>query len=148
MLAGLSTGFRFRIAVALSAFAAVCFVLLPSATLAFGPDGTLADCSFHADSVDHHDTANHHGTGGHHDGTTAHEAALPGSQHHGDDAPGSVDHGIDCCDAFCSSALSADDGEVALRDIAAPSHIPAREPRLFSRVPELPDRPPNSLLVV
>ncbi|MEE8632944.1 MAG: hypothetical protein V3S93_00555 [Methyloceanibacter sp.] len=142
MLTGLSAGFRFRIAVALSAFAALCFVLLPSATLAFGPDANLAECFFQADAVDHH------GTGDHHDGAEARDLALPVSQHHGDDAPGPVGHGIDCCDAFCSSALLADDGELANREIAAPPHFLAREPQLFSRIPELPDRPPNSLLVV
>lgn len=141
MSTGLNTGFRFKIAVALSAFATVCFVLLPSATQAFASSADMLECLFHAETVDP-------GTGDLHHGTKVHDIALPELHHQDDDAPGPVGHEADCCDLFCASALLIDDGDVADRDITARSHFPAREPRLLSRLPELPDRPPNSLLVV
>lgn len=140
MLTTLSTGFHFRIAVALCALAAVCFAL-PPAALAFGHGTDPAGCLSHADTVSH-------GAGDLHDGAKAHGHATPRAQDRGDHAPAAADHQAHCCGVFCLSALVADGGELAIRDIAAPPHFPAQEPRLLSRVPELPDRPPICLRVV
>ena len=140
MLTALSTGLHFRIAVALCALAAVCFAL-PPAALAFGHGADMADCLSHADTVSH-------GMSDHHDGAEAHEVTLPGSQDRGDHAPAAAGSQAHCCGVFCLSALLANGGEAINRDIAAASHFPAQEPRLLSRAPELPDRPPIFLLVV
>lgn len=136
MLTGRHTGFRFKIAVAFCAFAAACFVLLPTAALAFGSGADMADCFYHADMVDQ-DMSHLH------DGAQAHAHASPGSQDRDDRDPTA-----DCCDVTFSSALLADGGDVVNRDTAASLHFPAQEPRHLSRVPELPDRPPIFLLVV
>lgn len=140
MLTGLRTGFRFRLAVTLCALAAVCFALPPTA-LAIGHGADAADCLSHAEAVTH-------GVSHLHDGAKAHEVALPGAQDRGDHAPAAAGHQAHCCGVFCLSALVAAGGEVAIRDVAAASHFPAQEPQLLSRAPELPDRPPISLLVV
>lgn len=143
MLAALSTGFHFRIAVTLCALAAACLTL-PQAALAFGHGTDTADCLSHTNAV----TQELHGT----HGSEAHEAALPGPQDHGDHGQGSDGHGTashqaHCCGVFCVTALLAN-CDVAMRNKAAPSHFPAREAGMLSRAPELPDRPPMSPLAV
>jgi hypothetical protein len=128
MLTALRTGLRFRLAVVLAAFAALCFVA-PPAVLAFGHGGNTIDCLVHADMVDHGRTA------------------ARDTKHHGDHSSPAGDHQMTCCGLFCLSALATDSGvidPVAAR--SAPS--PARETSVFSRVSERLDRPPISLLIV
>lgn len=139
MLAALSTGFHFRIAVALCALAAACLTL-PPAALAFGHGTDTADCLSHANAIAH-------GVSGLQD-SEAHEVVLPVAQDRGDHGPRAASHQAQCCGVFCVSALLANCGDVAMRDRAAPSHFPAREARLLNRAPELPDRPPMSPLAV
>ena len=128
MLIALRSGLRFRLAVVLAAFAALCFVA-PPAVLAFGHGGNTIDCLAHADMVDHGRTATND------------------TKHHGDHSSPAGDHQMTCCGLFCLSALAADSG--VIDPVAAPSApFPARETSVFSRVSERLDRPPISLLIV
>jgi len=129
MLTALTTGLRFRLALLLAAFAAVCFVA-PPAVLAFGHGSATADCMAHADMVGHGKLA-----------TAQH------SQHHGDHSTPTSNHQPSCCGLFCMSALAADFGIVEAQTTPSISH-PLREPILFSRVAERLDRPPISLRIV
>ena len=128
MLTAFRTGLRFRLAVVLAAFAALCFVA-PPAVLAFGHGGNTIDCLAHADMVDHGRTATND------------------TKHHGDHSSPAGDHQMTCCGLFCLSALAADSGIIA--PVAARSAVfPVRETSVFSRVSERLDRPPISLLFV
>ena len=129
MLTALTTGLRFRLAIALAAFAALCFIA-PTAVLAFGHGENTVKCLSHADAVDH---------GG---------AKAGGMTHHGDRSSPAGDHQMTCCGLFCLSALAAEDREAVDRIHAGPVLSPAIEAHLLSRVPERPDRPPISLLSV
>lgn len=129
MLTALTTGLRFRVAITLAAFAALCFVA-PPAVLAFGHGPNTVQCLAHADAVDH-------GMNG------AHAA-----QHHGDHSSPAGNHQMTCCGLFCLSALAADNGDVVDHADAGSAPFPALETSLFSRVPERLDRPPISLLIV
>ncbi len=124
MLTALGTGLRFRFAITLAAFAAVCFVL-PPAALAFGHGANTVKCLSHADAVNH-------GMG------QGHGVMDQVAQDQGGQAPPASDHPSNCCGLFCLSALAADGGEAADRAIAAPSHFPAREPSPLSCAPERP----------
>lgn len=128
MLIALRIGLRFRLAIALAAFAALCFVA-PPAVLAFGHGGNTINCLAHADMVDHGRTATND------------------TKHHGDHSAPAGDHQMTCCGLFCLSALAADGG--VLDPVTARSAaFPVRETSVFSRVSERPDRPPISLLFV
>jgi hypothetical protein len=129
MLTALTTGLRFRFAITLAAFAALCFVA-PPAVLAFGHGANTANCLAHADQVDHGRTA-------------ARDTA-----HHGGHSTPAGDHQMTCCGLFCLSALAADSGETIAPAAVYSAPFPAREARLFSRVPERPDRPPISYPIV
>jgi hypothetical protein len=122
MLTALTTGLRFRVAITLAAFAALCFVA-PPAVLAFGHGTHTTDCLAHADMVDHGMNRAH------------------GGKHHGD-------HQMSCCGLFCLSALAADNGDVINHADAGSAPFPALATSLLSRVPERLDRPPISLLIV
>lgn len=128
MLIALRKGLRFRLALALAAFAALCFVA-PPAVLAFGHGENTIHCLAHADMVDHGRVGAHN------------------VGHHGDHSSPAGKHQMTCCGLFCLSALAAD-GEVI--DAVAPptAPFPARETILFSRVTERLDRPPISFLFV
>jgi len=128
MLRALTTGLRFRLAILLTAFAALCFVA-PPAVLAFGHGSATADCMAHADMVVHGKLASDQHT-----------------QHHGDHSAPSGNHQPSCCGLFCMSALAADFGVVEPKPTPSTSH-PRREPTLFSRVAERLDRPPISLRI-
>jgi len=128
MLIGLTMGLRFRLAVVLAAFAALCFVA-PPAVLAFGHGADTINCLAHADMVDHG------------------RIATNDTKHHGDHSSPASDHQMACCGLSCLSALAADSG--VIDPVAAPSApFPARETSVFSRVSERLDRPPISLLIV
>ena len=128
MLTALSTGLRFRLAIVLAAFAALCFVA-PPAVLAFGHGEHAVHCLAHADALDHDMTK------------------APGVKHRGDHSAPAGNHQMTCCGLFCLSALAAEDGQPFERSDAGPLLLPAVETSLFSRVPERPDRPPISLLI-
>ncbi|HEX2447815.1 MAG TPA: hypothetical protein VHK26_06485 [Methyloceanibacter sp.] len=129
MLTALTTGLRFRLAILLATFAALCFVA-PPAVLAFGHGSATADCMAHADMVGH-----------------GKMAIAQDTKHHGDHSAPTGNHQPSCCGLFCMSALAADAG--ILEPAAAPSTpFPARDTVLFSRVPERLDRPPISLRIV
>jgi hypothetical protein len=53
-----------------------------------------------------------------------------------------------CCGLFCLSALALHNGEAVEPVLSHVFPVPAREQSLFSRVPERPDRPPNSHPIV
>jgi hypothetical protein len=129
MLTALTTGLRFRVAITLAAFAALCFVA-PPAVLAFGHGPNTANCMTHADQVDH----------GRIDASDA--------GHHGDHSAPAGDRQMTCCGLFCLSALAADGGEATAPAAIYSAPFPVREIRLFSRVPERIDRPPISHPIV
>jgi hypothetical protein len=139
MLIGLTTGLRFRFAVAFAAFAAFCFVA-PPAVLAFGHGSSTLNCLAHADKVNHGKTAARN---------AAHGVAAEHGQHSpaGDPSAPAGDHQMTCCGLFCLSALAAECG-VAEPGITVAILHPAQGPNLFSRVKERLDRPPISLLFV
>ena len=128
MLTVLSTGLRFRLALMLAAFAALCF-LAPPAVLASGHGENAVHCLAHADAVDHGTTIAH------------------GIKHHGDHSS-PAGHQSSCCGLFCMSALAPEPGQTVDRIDVSPVLSPAIEARLFSRVPETPDRPPIPVLFV
>ena len=130
MLTALTTGLRFRFAIALAAFAALCFVA-PPAVLAFGHGSNTVTCLAHADQVAHGRIA------------AGDKAAL----HGGHSSPAGA-HQMTCCGLFCLSALPADSSEAIVPAAIYSAPFPAREVFLFSRVPERPDRPPISHPVV
>ena len=129
MLAALRTGNRFRVAIVLAALAAFCFMASPAA-LAFSHGENAVQCLAHADMVDHGNVVAHdskHSVG---------HSCPDGDNHMG------------CCGLFCLNALAVDNGE-ALAPVLRPAlPLPAREPSLFSRIPERPDRPPISHPIV
>ena len=125
MLTALTTGLRFRFAILLAAFAALCFVA-PPAVLAFGHGAAMVDCMAHADMVDH--------------GTLA---SVRGMKHHGNHSAPAGDHQPSCCGLFCMSALVSD-GAVIVPVAVGSAPFPALEASLFGRVSERLDRPPIS----
>ena len=129
MLTALTSGLRFRIAITLAAFAALCFVA-PPAVLAFGHGSNTANCLAHADQVDHG------------------RPAARYTAHHGGHSSPARDHQMTCCGLFCLSALATDAGGAYDPVPVYSAPFPAREARLFSRVPERPDRPPISNPIV
>ena len=131
MLTALTSGFRFRLAVALAAFAAFCFVA-PPAVLTFGHGQHTVECLAHADTVNHG------------------MSKANGMTHQGDHSlpPGAHQPGSGCCGLFCMSALAADSGEIVETIGALPVLFPVSRAPLSTRAPEQPDRPPISLLAV
>lgn len=129
MLTALTTGLRFRLAILLAVFAALCFVA-PPAVLAFGHGKNTVDCLAHADMVDHGNSHAH------------------GTKPHGDHSSPAGNHQPSCCGLLCLSALAADSGNVIDHTDARSTPFPALEPSLLSRVTERLDRPPIALLIV
>jgi hypothetical protein len=129
MLTALTTGLRFRLAIAFAALAALCF-LVPPAALAFGHGDHTVHCLAHADAVDH---------------GAAQEAGF--KAHHDHCAPVSH-HDMACCGLFCLSALPADGGDVIDEIGPGVAPLPAPQSHHLSQGPERPDRPPISLLFV
>jgi len=132
MLRALRTGFGFRVAVAIAAFAALCLVA-PPAVMAFGHGENTIHCLAHADAANH----------------GMHAAALGGfAQKHG------ADHGTlpgthpGCCGLYCLSALPLASGPLVEGLLLAPALSPPAEASLSGRVPERLDRPPISSLSV
>jgi len=125
MLTALTTGLRFRFAILLAAFAALCFVA-PPAVLAFGHGDNTVGCLAHADMVDHGKVT-----------------AATGMKHHGDHSAPAGSHQPSCCGLFCMSALVTDGGPLEPIAVAS-THFATLELTLFSRVPERLDRPPIS----
>ena len=135
MLILLSTGLRFRLAIALATFAAFCFVA-PPALLAFGHGENTAHCLSMADSVNHG------------------KAKAAGETHHADhstpasdDSTPAPDQQMTCCGLFCLSAVTTDGGTVVDNSPRA-AHDPAGEPNTLTRISDRLDRPPIALLSV
>jgi len=135
MLAWLGRGLRFRLAAALSLFAALCFVA-PPAALTFGHGANALDCLANAHLANHGN------------GAKSHDLAHRGdhSPVSGSSAPAGK-HDMTCCGLFCLSALAVECATVALSTPAA-APLPAGGPNLFSGVAERLDRPPISLPIV
>jgi hypothetical protein len=129
MLTALTTGLRFRIAITLAAFAALCFVA-PPAVLAFGHGSNTVNCLAHADQVDHG------------------RAAAGDTAHHGGHSAPAGDRQMTCCGLFCLSALAPVSGDAIAPLAVYSAPFPAREARLLGRVTERLDRPPISLPIV
>jgi hypothetical protein len=129
MLQKLRTGLGFRVAMAATAFAALCFVA-PPALMAFGHGSNTVHCLANADTVDHgvHGGATHKDHGG--------QAKLPGEK-----SPS-------CCGLFCLSALAPASGP-GVDGVFVPSALsPPVEKSFFGRTPDLPDPPPIALVEV
>jgi hypothetical protein len=140
MLIALNTGLRFRLALALAAFASFCFIA-PPAVLAFGHGDKTAHCLANADAVNHgmpkaHDTQ-HHG-----DHVMAKDSPA---QLHEEHAPPASDQPAGCCGLYCLSALTANGAELVAHVLDGSPQVASFEEALRKRAPERPDRPPNSL---
>ena len=152
MLIGLTTGLRFRFAVAFAAFAAFCFVA-PPAVLAFGHGSSTLNCLAHADKVNHGKTAARNATHGdanalHRGANAAHGVAAEHGQHSpaGDSSAPAGDHQMTCCGLFCFSATSPDIGiGVAGSYLQAGVLRPGLHEALGGIGPFRIDRPPNVL---
>ena len=129
MLIALRTGLSFRLAAALAAFAALCFVA-PPAVIAFGHGSNTINCLAHADMIDH---------------GAAKAATI---KHHSDHSAPARPHQMACCGLFCLSALPAAIGGVIDGVGTGSALLSAPEPHLLSQSPERPDKPPISLLFV
>lgn len=139
MLTALNTGLRFRLAIMLTVFAALCFVL-PPAVLAFGHGKNTVACLSHAGAVNHGNMAQAH------EGATAHKVALHGRKDYSDHVPPTGDHQMTCCGLFCLSAVAVSGNEAVDRAALGVPRITRPAPRLIARAPERPERPPNTLL--
>jgi hypothetical protein len=129
MLEGLRSGFGFRVAILLAAFAAFCFVA-PPAVVAFGHGSDTVQCLAHGEDTHHN---------GHMDAS---------DKDHGDHAKLPSHHDQNCCGMFCLSALAPASGPV-VEGLLAPDELsPPAETRFFSRTPDLPHRPPIAPLAV
>ena len=126
MLQKLRRGLGFRVAIALAAFAVLCF-LAPPAVMAFGHGSHTVQCLAHADAVGH----GMHGSAK--DGDHRGHSSLP-------------DHS--CCRLVCLSALPLAFGPMVEDRSNRPVLSALVEINLRGRVPERPDRPPISLLSV
>jgi hypothetical protein len=135
MLTALTTGLRFRLAIALAAFATLCLVA-PPALLAFGHGENTAHCLSMADKVNH-GKAKAHGES-HHAGH-----AQPAS----DDTDPASDQLMTCCGLFCLSAITPNDSAVVANGLPS-AHEPSAEPHPLNRILDRLDRPPISLLFV
>ena len=138
MLLALRNGLRFRLAMALAVFAAICFVA-PPAVLAFGHGANTLDCLAHADKVNHGKAQSSHM---HHTATAP--SADPSSPSDSG-SPGKPQ--MTCCGLFCLSALAAESG-VVQRVLSALQPHPTGEPGAPQRRTERLDRPPIVLLFV
>lgn len=129
MLIVLRTGLSFRLAAALAAVAALCFVA-PPAVVAFGHGSHTMNCVAHADMINH--------------------GAVKRSgrdSHAGHSAP-TGSHPMTCCGLFCLSALPTEVGWVIGGSDTGLAISPAPAPHLLTQSPERPDRPPISPLFV
>ena len=129
MLTALSTGSRFRLAIAFALFAALCFVA-PPAVLAFGHGENTVHCLSKADAVTHGMAISKKVAhlGGH---------SAPGADH----SSPSTDQGMTCCGLFCLSAVAADSGEV-IGDGVRDAPVPALETSRIACDLKRIDRPP------
>src|SRR5262249_19507075 len=131
MLTALAHGFRFRVAIALTAFAALCFAL-PPAVLAFGHGNHTIERLADADMVNHGtskaDAIAHHG-----------DHSLPSAAHH----PGSG-----CCGLFCMTALPVALDQSLPNTLIGQALVAPAEPHPLSQVLEQPDPPPIFLAVL
>jgi len=146
MLSALSTGTGFRFAMALAAFAALCFAL-PPAVLAMGRGANTMACLSHADDV------NHGMANATHKAAPEAAAQVPHALHvaagaRGGSAPSSGAHPMTCCGLFCLNAILASGDQIASWPTHDVPHGTFAAPRFLSRVPELPEHPPNILLSV
>jgi hypothetical protein len=145
MLSALSTGTRFRFAIALAAFAALCFAL-PPAVLAMGHGANTMACLSHADEVNHGMAYATHKAAPEAAAQVQHAVHVAVSAR-GGAAPSSA-HPMTCCGLFCLNAILASGSQIAAWPTLGVPYRALPAPRFLSRVPELPERPPNTLLSV
>jgi len=146
MLSALSTGTRFRFAIALAAFAALCFAL-PPAVLAMGHGANTMACLAHADDV-HHGMAETMRKAAPEAAAQVQHAVHVSDGVRGGSAPSSGAHPMTCCGLFCLNAILASGDQIVAWPTHDVPHGTLAAPRFLSRVPELPERPPNTLLSV
>ncbi len=135
MLLTLLNGLRFKLAIALTAFAVLSFVL-PPAVMAFGHGDNTAHCLSKAGSGDH-------GMPKAQDETHYAHHSTPSS----DDSSPAPDHQMTCCGLFCVSAVMIDGGAVIETGLPA-AHDSVAEPDLLTNILDRLDRPPIALLFV
>ena len=139
MLTALRSGICFRLAITITALAAVCFVA-PPAVLAFVHGEHALQCLTHADAVNHDMGLSH--------GMALKTKAEASSHDHGAAAGMPAGHPAGCCGLFCLSALTPD-GE-ALPQLAwlGLAFALAADLGFHSRSADNPDPPPISLASV
>ena len=135
MLAALRRGVRFRIAFAMATFAVFALVAPPMA-VAFAPAERAAHCLTHNDHAIGDERVDHAADHEHHPG----DLDQAKHSHQGDKPPSQ------CCGLFCVTAIAPE-----IRQLANPplegSQLSSLVVRSFHRrLPELPFRPPISLL--
>jgi hypothetical protein len=135
MLIALSSGLRFRLAIAFAAFAAFCLVA-PPALLAFGHGESTAHCLSMADTVNHGKAKGHDGS--HHAGHV---------QPTSDETVPAPDQQMTCCGLFCLSAITPNGDAVAVNGLRS-AHESSAEPYPLNLILDRLDRPPISLLFV
>jgi hypothetical protein len=136
MLTALRSGICFRLALAITAFAAVCFVA-PPAVVAFGHGEHAVQCLTHADAVNHAMGLNHMGL------------KVKTSSHDHGAAPGMpAGHHSGCCGLFCLSALTPDSEALPQLAWFGLAFAPLVNLGFRSRSADNPDPPPNSLASV
>jgi len=123
MLRALRTGFGFRVAIIMAAFAVLCLAA-PPAVMAFGHGENTMHCLAHADAVDH---------------------GMQGGfaqKHNGDHGTLPATHAPGCCGLYCLSALPLALGSLVEGRLLASTLSPTADTTLFGRVPGRLDRPP------
>ena len=134
MLVALTKGIRFRVAMAMAAFAVFAFVAPPIA-VAIAPTEHAIYCLTHDDHAIGR-VLHDHATG-HHD---------PGDLDrvkHSKDGGKQASH---CCGLFCVTALAPEIRQESNPPILNPEQSSGIEPSFHSRSPELPFRPPIARL--
>jgi hypothetical protein len=135
MLVTLRKGVRFRIAFAMATFAVFALVAPPMA-VAFAPAERAAHCLTHNDAAIGDERVDHAADHEHHPG----DLDQAKHSHQGDKHPSQ------CCGLFCVTALAPEIRQLANPRLEGSQLSSLVVPSFHRRLPELPFRPPISLL--
>jgi hypothetical protein len=135
MLAALRRGVRFRIAFAMAAFAVFAFVA-PAIAVAFAPAERAAHCLTHSD----------HAIGNEHVDQAADHDHHPGGLDQAKHSHRGDKHPSQCCGLFCVTALAPEIRQLANPPLEGSQLSSLVVSSFHRRLPELPFRPPISLL--
>lgn len=138
MFATLRTGFGFRIAFAMAAFAAFALVAPPMA-VAFAPAERASHCLTHTN----HPVAGEHAPP---PSAAAKHEHGPGKPRQAKHSPANGEHPSQCCGLFCTTAIALVINELPIRQLDDASRAFPVIAGFYKRLPELPFRPPISPL--